>query len=70
MTVIDSLRKNAHFLISGLGSAVVILGLMRWSNGEPLVQPQSDLGLVLGVILVAAFVVLNDLRASNGKKQS
>ena len=70
MTIIDSLRKNAQFLLSGFGSAVVILGLMRWSNGEPLVQPQSDLGLVLGVILVAAFVVLNDLRASNGKKQS
>ena len=70
MTIIDSLRKNANFLLSGCGSAVIILGLMRWSSGEPLVQPQSDLGLVLGVILVAAFVVLNDLRASNGKKQS
>ena len=70
MTVLESLRKNAHFLISGFGSAVVILGLMRWSGGEPLVQPQSDLGLVLGVILVGAYVVFNDMRASNGKKQS
>jgi hypothetical protein len=70
VTVIESLRKNVRFLLSGFASAVVVFGLMRWSNGEPLVQPQSDLGLVLGVILVAAFMVLNDLRASNGKKQS
>jgi hypothetical protein len=70
VTVIESLRNNAQFLFSGFASAIAVLVGMRWSGGEPLVQPQQDLGIVLGVILVAAFIVFNDMRASNGKKQS
>ena len=60
MTVLESLRKNAHFLISGFGSAVVILGLMRWSGGEPLVQPAGDIGLIIGFVFVAGFFVVSD----------
>jgi hypothetical protein len=66
----DSLRKNAHFLLTGFVSAIVALGLMRWSNGAPLFQPQSDFGVLIGGALVAAFVVVWDLRSSNGKHTS
>jgi hypothetical protein len=67
VTVGQSLRKNAPFLLAGLGSGIVALVLMRQSGGEPLFQPQSDFGIVIGAILVAAFVVYQDTRASNGK---
>ena len=70
MTVVDSLRKNAPFLLSGLVSGLVVLAILRQSQGQPLIQPQSDLGIVLGFVLVAAFLVVNDLRAPNGKHQS
>ena len=70
MTVVDSLRKNAPFLLSGLVSGLVVLAILRQSQGQPLIQPQSDLGIVLGFVLVAAFLVFNDLRAPNGKHQS
>jgi len=68
MTVLESLRKNARFLISGLGSAILVLVLWRAVNGAPLIQPQSDFGIVLGALAVAAYVVIQDLRDSNGKK--
>ena len=67
MTVIESLRKNATLLLTGLGSAIVALILMRQSSGEPLFQPQSDFGVLLGAFVVAAFVVFRDMRESNGK---
>lgn len=67
MTVMESLRKNAHFLLTGFVSAIAVLGLMRWSSGAPLFQPQSDFGVLVGGALVAAFVVFKDLRSSNGK---
>ena len=70
MTVMDSLRKNAHFLLSGFASAIVVVGLMRWTSGAPLFQPQSDFGILIGAALVAAFVVYQDLRSSNGKQSS
>ncbi|WP_374546421.1 hypothetical protein [Rhodoblastus sp.] len=70
MTAMEALRKNAHFLISGFVSAIVVLGLMRWSSGAPLFQPQSDFGLLLGAVLVTGFVVFKDMRSSNGKHTS
>ncbi|MBB4199162.1 hypothetical protein CCR94_17715 [Rhodoblastus sphagnicola] len=68
MTVLESLRKNARFLISGFGSAIVLLLVWRAFDGAPLIQPQSDLGIVLGALLVAGYVVFQDLRESNGKQ--
>lgn len=70
MTVMESLRKNWHFLLSGFVSAIAVLVLMRWSSGAPLFQPQSDFGILIGVVLVAAYVVFQDLRGSNGKQSS
>jgi hypothetical protein len=67
VTVQQSLRKNAAFLLAGLGSALVALILMRQSGGEPLFQPQSDLGVLLGAVVVAGYVVYKDMRESNGK---
>lgn len=68
MTVVESLRKNARFLISGLGSAILVLILWRAVNGAPLIQPQSDFGILLGGLAVTAYVVIQDMRESNGKK--
>jgi hypothetical protein len=70
VTVLESLRKNATLLLTGLGSAIVALLLMRQSSGEPLFQPQSDFGVLLGAFVVAAFVVFRDISESNGKPQS
>jgi hypothetical protein len=70
VTVSESLRKNAHFLLTGFVSAVVALVLMRMSSGAPLFQPQSDFGILIGAALVTGFVVLRDLRSSNGKQSS
>ncbi len=70
MTLGQSLRKNAHFLISGFTSAILVLGLMRWSEDQPLIQPASDVGVLIGAVLVAGFIVFKDLRAPNGNKQS
>lgn len=70
MTISESLRKNAHFLLSGFLSAVAALLLMRWSDGAPLVQPQSDFGILIGAALVAAFLVYRDVRGPNGKQSS
>ncbi|MCW2316386.1 hypothetical protein SAMN06265338_101566 [Rhodoblastus acidophilus] len=67
MTVIESLRKNARFLGSGIFSAVALLLVWRAVNGAPLIQPQSDFGIVLGALAVTAYVVIQDLRESNGK---
>ncbi len=74
MTLAQSLRKNATVLSLGFVSAIVALVLMRQSSGEPLFQPQSDFGVVIGAILVTAFVVFKDMRAeqnaSSGKPNS
>jgi hypothetical protein len=70
MTVGQSLRKNAAFLLAGLGSAVVALIWMRRSGGEALFQPQSDFGIAIGAVLVAVYTVYRDLRDSNGKPNS
>ena len=70
MTIAESLRKNGYFLLSGLVSAVAFLVLMRWFDGAPLFQPQSDFGILIGAALVAGFVVFRDTRGSNGKHLS
>ncbi|MCI4678452.1 hypothetical protein K9U39_04360 [Rhodoblastus acidophilus] len=70
MTVVESLRKNGHFLLTGFLSAVVLLVVMRWSDGAPLFQPQSDFGILIGAALVAGFLIYRDVRGSNGKQSS
>ena len=70
MTIGESLRKNAAFLFFGFFSAVAAIVAMRASAGEPWFQPQSDFGVVIGAALVAIFVIVNDLRDSNGKQNS
>jgi hypothetical protein len=41
---------------------------MRGSEGEPLVQPSTDVGLVIGFVFVAAFFVINDTSGRGGSK--
>ena len=62
MTVLESLRNRAGLLVSGAASFVVVIGGMRLASGEPLIQPQTDVGIVIGVAMVALFFVLNDTR--------
>jgi hypothetical protein len=68
VTVIESLRKNASFLATGFGSLVLVLVVLRLSQGEPVFQPQSDLGVLIGAVLITAFLVFKDMRESKGKK--
>jgi hypothetical protein len=70
VTVLESLRKNAAFLLSGLLSGILVLGVWRQWSGEPLFQPQSDFGILIGSVLVTAYVVFSDMRGSNGKQSS
>ena len=53
MSVIESLKSRARFLVAGFLSFLVILAAMRWSAGEPLLQPAADLGLIIGFVFVA-----------------
>jgi hypothetical protein len=62
MTVLGSLKNRAGLIVSGAASFVVVIGGMRLSSGEPLVQPQTDLGIVIGLAMVALYFVLNDTR--------
>ena len=62
VTVLESLRNRAGLLVSGAASFVVVIGGMRLASGEPLIQPQTDVGIVIGVAMVALFFVLNDTR--------
>ena len=62
MTVIESLRNRAGLIASGAASFVVLVGGIRLASGEPLVQPQTDLGVVIGIAMVALYLVLNDTR--------
>ena len=60
MSSSEAMRRHAGTLGAGLVSFLALLALMRWSNGEPLVQPSSDLGIVIGVALVALFFAMSD----------
>ena len=62
MTVLESLKNRAGLIVSGARSFVVLVGGMRLASGEPLVQPQTDLGIVIGIAMVALYLVLNDTR--------
>ena len=62
MTVLESLRSRARFLVAGAASFAVALGVTRYGAGEPLVQPQADIGVLLGLGLVALYFVLTDTR--------
>jgi hypothetical protein len=68
--LIESLRKNATLLLSGLVTAVFALILMRELGGEPLIQPPGDFGILIGAMLVTAFLIVRDIRESNGKPNS
>jgi hypothetical protein len=64
MSALEPLRKRAGLLGAGLGSFLVILAVMRWWSGEPIFQPSGDLGIVIGVAMIALYFVLSDARAS------
>ncbi len=66
MSLVESLERRAGFLAAGFLSFLAALGLMRWSGGEPLVQPSGDFGLIVGIVFVAAFFVINDARGRSG----
>lgn len=62
MTPLESLKKRAGVLVAGGVSFALVLGVMRWSSGSPLIQPQADLGVLIGLALVALYFVLTDTR--------
>ena len=62
MTVFESLRNRAGLIVSGAASFVVVIDGMRLMSGEPLVQPRTDLGIVIGIAMVAFYFVINDTR--------
>jgi len=62
VTVIESLKRRAALLVSGAASFLVVVSGMRLASGEPLLQPQADVGIAIGVAMVAVFFVLNDTR--------
>ena len=64
MTVVESLKNRASFLVIGGASFALALGVTRYSSGEPLVQPNSDIGVLLGLVLIALYFVLQDTRDS------
>jgi len=62
VTVLESLKNRAALIGSGAASFVVLVGGMRLAVGEPLVQPRTDLGIVIGIAMVALYLVFNDTR--------
>ena len=62
MTVLDSLKKRAGVLVAGGVSFALVLFVMRWSAGDPLVQPKSDIGVLIGLALVAVYFGIPDTR--------
>ena len=62
MTVIEALKQRARFLVTGALSFVVVLAAFHWSEGEALLQAPDAIALVAGVVIVAAYVVFNDVR--------
>ena len=60
MSVLEPLQRRAGTLGAGLISFLMIIAALRWSNGEPIVQPAADVGIVIGVALIALFFVVTD----------
>ena len=60
MSVLESLKSRAGVLGSGALSFIVVIGGIRLTAGEPLVEPQTDVGIPIGVAMVALFLVIND----------
>jgi multisubunit Na+/H+ antiporter MnhC subunit len=64
MTALESLKDRARLLVSGAASFVLVVGGMRLASGEPLVQPLADAGILTGILIgvavVALFLVIND----------
>lgn len=65
MTVLESLKNRAGFLVSGAASFAVLVGGIRLASGEPLVQPRTDVGIVIGIAMVALYLVLSDTRGGS-----
>ena len=70
MTLLDSVKNCAGFILSGAASFIVVIGAVRLAAGEPLVQPQADAGIVAGVALVTLFLVVKDRLAGRAMKSS
>ena len=66
MSVVESLRRRGRFLVAGFLSFLVVLAAIRWSSGEPLLQPAGDIGLIIGFLFVAGFFVVSDSYRSGG----
>jgi hypothetical protein len=64
VTALESLRNRSRLLAAGAASFVVAIGGMRLVSGEPLIQPNSDLGIVIGIAMVALYFVIQDTRGS------
>jgi hypothetical protein len=62
MTVPESLKNRAGLIVSGALSFAVVIGGMRFAGGEPVLQPQADIGIVAGVALMTIFLVIHDTR--------
>ena len=62
MTVLESLKNRSGLILSGAASFAVVIGGMRLASGEPLIQPQTDLGVVIGIAMVALYFVITDTR--------
>jgi len=62
VTVLESLRSRAGLIVSGGVSFLVLVGGVRLASGEALVQPRADVGIVIGISMVALYFVLSDTR--------
>jgi hypothetical protein len=62
LSVLESLKSRAGLLASGVMSFIVVIGGVRLAGGEPLLQPQTDVGIPIGAVVVALFFVINDTR--------
>ena len=62
MSLLDLLKNRAGLLVSGTASFMALVGGVRLVAGEPLVQSQIDVGIVVGIAMVALFLVVDDTR--------
>ena len=67
MTVMESLKARAGLLIGGGLSFVAALALLRAWSGDPIIQPSGDVGILIGVAMVALFFVISDTRGRGAR---